>query len=279
MNISMNQRMLNQNNNMNDSQNFNRQNIQKINQNLNFQNQNNQMNNFQNQNNFCQNFQGNFNQGNYYSPSSNFPNHNFQNNINNNINNNMNNNMNGNNFNQGVNNLNQNNQFNNQNQHNQMNFNIQINIGQININQNMKMNEQGNIIQNNQNNFNQNGNNSNNIEQNLNNNFNLGMHHPVIDKSQSLLCIISHRTPTIDNNETNTIKSIIQLFYSNYNENENNKLSLIISREIKRKLGGEWFVFVYNKNKKIYFNISSVSESDFLVMEIKDSEFKIAKMK
>ena len=91
----------------------------------------------------------------------------------------------------------------------------------------------------------------------------------------------------IDKNESNIIKSIIQVIYSSFDsfdEKKNKKLSDVISEEIKKRLGGEWFVFVTNANKekqKIKFQISMFDEDDksYLVINIGNSTFKIAKLK
>lgn len=199
-----------------------------------------------NQNNQNNNFQ-NMNMQNNFPQISNNQNQNF---LNKQFNNNNNVQIMNNNFFQ-----NNNNQNKNQNQNNQMN------------NNNQKINYQGNQINNNQ-----------NIYNNNKNDFIKTMHIPKIDKDKSILCNISHQTPNIDKNETNEIKSMIQLLYSNFGRNRE-KLSSKLSEEIKNKLGGEWFVFVSKKNNKIQFNIATISESDYLVIDIGNSVFKIAKMK
>ena len=123
-------------------------------------------------------------------------------------------------------------------------------------------------------------------EQNQNNNqFNNKVHIPVIDLNNPNPSCISSYTPIIDKNESNTIKNIVEIFYTNYERykdqqiNEKRTLSSMINSEIKQKLGGEWFVFVSKKNDKISFNLSTVSQSDFLIIDIGNSQFKIAKTK
>ena len=212
--------------------------------------QNNQMSD--NQNEKAQLFQKMKNNINHNNQNNNFQNMYMQNNLYQISNNQNQNNLN-----------NQNNQFNNNN-----NNNVKIinnNFFQNNDNQNI--NYQGNYINNNQ-----------NIYNNNKNDFIKTMHIPKIDKDKSILCNISHQTPNIDKNETNEIKSMIQLLYSNFGRNRE-KLSSKLSEEIKNKLGGEWFVFVSKKNNKIQFNIATISESDYLVIDIGNSVFKIAKMK
>ena len=202
-----------------------------------------------NHNNQNNNFQNMYMQNNLYQISNN-QNQNNLNNQNNQFNNNNNVKIMNNNFFQ-----NNNNQNKNQNQNNQMN------------NNNQNINYQGSQINNNQ-----------NIYNNNKNDFIKTLHIPKIDKDKSILCNISHQTPNIDKNETNEIKSMIQLLYSNFGRNRE-KLSSKLSEEIKNKLGGEWFVFVSKKNNKIQFNIATISESDYLVIDIGNSVFKIAKMK
>ena len=101
------------------------------------------------------------------------------------------------------------------------------------------------------------------------------------DKSKALSYEINQNSQIIDQNESNIIKCIIQVIYSSFDEKKNKKLSDEISEEIKKKLGGEWFVFVSNKNKeeKIKFQITMFEETDYLIITIGSSKFKIAKLK
>lgn len=109
------------------------------------------------------------------------------------------------------------------------------------------------------------------------------IHKPVFFKP--IVCRVTNFTPVIDKNETNTIKSIIEIIYTttkidqNSQNNGNNTLSYLINSEIKKRLGGEWFIFVCQKDQKIFFNFSTISSSDFLVIEIGNSRFQIAKTK
>ena len=101
------------------------------------------------------------------------------------------------------------------------------------------------------------------------------------DKSKALSYEINQYSQIIDQNESNIIKCIIQVIYSSFDEKKNKKLSDEISEEIKKKLGGEWFVFVSNKNKeeKIKFQITMFEETDYLIITIGSSKFKIEKLK
>ncbi len=98
-------------------------------------------------------------------------------------------------------------------------------------------------------------------------------------------CSISQYSQVIDRNESNIIKNIVEIYYTTFGrsedeqQNENKSLSSLISSQIKNKLGGEWFVFVSKKNDNLYFNISSINESDILVIDIGESIFRIAKTK
>ena len=109
------------------------------------------------------------------------------------------------------------------------------------------------------------------------------IHKPVFFKP--IVCRVTNFTQVIDKNETNTIKSIIEIIYTttkidqNSQNNGNNTLSYLINSEIKKRLGGEWFIFVCQKDQKIFFNFSTISSSDFLVIEIGNSRFQIAKTK
>ena len=104
-------------------------------------------------------------------------------------------------------------------------------------------------------------------------------HFPNNEIKEDTTCIIEQYSESIDNNETNLIKNIVQIFFSNSGrKREDRALSHSITKEIKKKLGGEWFVFVSNKNDNIKFNISSISDSDYLIIVINQSQFKIAKM-
>ena len=128
------------------------------------------------------------------------------------------------------------------------------------------------------------------VSQNSNNNINnknqeidykSRKHIANISKKEPFNCIIEKETDIIDANETNLIKSIVQYVYTNFNKNkENKKLSFILSEKIKRRLGGEWFVFISNINQDIPFNIYPLTEEDYLIIKIeKKCKIKIAKLK
>ena len=94
----------------------------------------------------------------------------------------------------------------------------------------------------------------------------------------SIISACTQESQTIDKNETNSIKNIIQVAYSN-SDNNPRFLSDIITEEIKNKLGGEWFVFICDTNQNISFSISTISETDYLTFKLGTSLFKIAKIK
>ena len=175
--------------------------------------------------------------------------------------------------------------------------NNQSNFFQNNYNQ--KMNFQFNDYQNYQNNnYNQNNINNQNVQMYSNNqmnqyqkayNNNISLNnqnknykskiYPL--KIQNYMCTIEKESEFIDRNETNAIKNIIQLKLCNYKYlvDKNISLSDSISDNIKRKLGGEWFVLVLNKNKSISLNLSSITENDFLIFNIGNENIKIARIK
>lgn len=97
--------------------------------------------------------------------------------------------------------------------------------------------------------------------------------------ADSYLCSVRRTSEAIDINETNSIINIVQLNYSTYSKDNKKTLSTLISENIKNKLGGEWFIFVSKKNDKISLNFTTVSESDYLIIDIAKSQFKIAKTK
>ena len=195
--------------------------------------------------------------------------------------NNMNNNNN--NFNQGMNNNNNNNNFNpamfnnhmNMQNHGNPNQNNQMNNKQNNnFNQNINPNNMN--IQNNNNNNNLNMMNPNMGKKNKMQNFERKRHHPNLELS--IISSVTQESQSIDKNETNLIKNIIQIEYSNSNKTHE-FLSEIITEKIKRKLGGEWFIYICEQNQNISFSISTVSDSDFLIIKVGTSLFKIAKVK
>ena len=108
------------------------------------------------------------------------------------------------------------------------------------------------------------------------------IHKPDDNKSQPLTYKIEQYSQIIDQNETNIIKCIIQTIYSSFDNKKEKKLSDEISKEIKNKLGGDWFVFASNVKKekqKIKFRITMFDEADYLIITIGSSIFKIAKLK
>ena len=93
------------------------------------------------------------------------------------------------------------------------------------------------------------------------------------------MCIVNQDSQSIDKNEVNSIKNIIQLAYSNSQSYDGYYLSDIIIDGIKKKLGGEWFIFISDEAKDISFSVSTVSETDFLILKLGKSIFRIAKVK
>ena len=84
---------------------------------------------------------------------------------------------------------------------------------------------------------------------------------------------------SIDRNEMNIIRNIIETIYTIYNGNVKETLSELVSKEIKKKLGGEWFVIVHSQKQKLYYNISTVSNTNIIKLKIGESKFQIAKIK
>ena len=185
-----------------------------------------------------------------------------------------------------------NNQFNMNNQNYIGGQNYQNNNCNNNL-QHMGLNTAGNInISKNLDNFNGSSvsKTTTTVSQNSNNNINnknqeidykSRKHIPNTSKKDTFNCIIEKETDIIDANETNLIKSIVQYVYTNFNKNkENKKLSFILSEKIKRRLGGEWFIFISNYNQDIPFNIYPLTEEDYLIIKIKEKcKIKIAKLK
>ena len=218
------------------------------------------MNNMGNMNNMNNN-NNNFNRG------MNINNHmNMQNHGKPNQNNQMNNKQN--NFNQNINPNNMNIQNNNNNNNNNLNM-MNPNMGMIQGKNNNQMNHQMNNQMNNQMN-------DNNYKKNKMQNFKRKRHHPNLELS--IISSVIQESQSIDKNETNLIKNIIQIEYSNSNKTHE-FLSEIITEKIKRKLGGEWFIYICEQNQNISFSISTVSDSDFLIIKVGTSLFKIAKVK
>ena len=123
-------------------------------------------------------------------------------------------------------------------------------------------------------------NNQNNINNYYNNNiimnFQRKSHKP--EKDASIICLIEKEPSTIDKNEINIIKNIIQIQYTSYFQKKK-ILSDSIAEEIKKKLQGEWFVFASNAEDNLYFRISTVDKNNFLIIKIGNSRFHIARIK
>jgi hypothetical protein len=83
----------------------------------------------------------------------------------------------------------------------------------------------------------------------------------------------------VDRNELNIIRGIIEVFYSTFTEQSSETLSELICKEIKRKLGGEWFVMVLGPNQNLCFAMSPVSNTNIIKLRIGESRIQIAKLK
>ena len=83
----------------------------------------------------------------------------------------------------------------------------------------------------------------------------------------------------VDRNEMNIIRNIIEILYSSCNDQSSYILSELICNEIKKKLGGEWFVLAQGQNDKLSFNISSVSNTNIIKIKIGESRIQIGKLK
>ena len=84
---------------------------------------------------------------------------------------------------------------------------------------------------------------------------------------------------TVDRNEMNIIRDLIEVFYTSFNEQNTENLSELISNAIKKKLGGEWFVMAQSLKQKLAFTISSVSYTDIIKFKVGESRIHIAKLK
>ena len=118
-------------------------------------------------------------------------------------------------------------------------------------------------------------NNNNNNNNNSNSNHQIKKHKPEINEN----CVFSieKMSKSIDKNETNKIKTILE---SNYDLLESGQyLSDVFSAKIKKRLPGEWFVFVSNKKDNISLNISALSEDDYLIICLGNTKFQIARIK
>ena len=115
----------------------------------------------------------------------------------------------------------------------------------------------------------------NNNNNNSNSNHQIKKHKPEINEN----CVFSieKMSKLIDKNETNKIKTILE---SNYDLFESGHyLSDVFSAKIKKRLSGEWFVFVSNKKDNISLIISALSEDDFLIICFGNTKFQIARIK
>ena len=128
------------------------------------------------------------------------------------------------------------------------------------------------------NNNNMNNNNMNNNQKNQVMNFTRRIYRLNNDNDASVMCIVEQNSESIDKNEVNEIKNIVQISYTTAITDPSLVLSDCISEQLKQKLQGDWFVFVSEVGKKIDYCISTVSASDFLIIKLGTSRFVIAKI-
>ena len=119
--------------------------------------------------------------------------------------------------------------------------------------------------------------------QNIQNNQNLmmGQQGSLIKKKHNLNFNCSLNITDVSNNQNfdcNEVNSITSLVICLYHE-RNVPLSKYIVDKLKNKYGGDWLVFVSNKNKKTGCSISSVTAKDFLTFCIGNSKFQIFRLK
>ena len=176
--------------------------------------------------------------------------------------------------------MNQNNMSNmNQNSMSNMNQNNISKMNQINISK-MNKNNMPNMNQLNMSNMNQNNQVFNNNNQMAPPSNYQRKHYKTTEES-SIFSTIEKIPSTIDKNEVSEIYTIVQQIYASFlsSNNQTEFISDVISKKIKHKLHGEWFVLVSESNKNIPFNFSTISESDILTIKIGKTKFYIAKIK
>ena len=81
----------------------------------------------------------------------------------------------------------------------------------------------------------------------------------------------------LDKNEVNSIKNIVQMCYSSIDQTH--FLSDYISLSLKKKLKGEWFVFVCNANEEFPLCISVIPDTLYLILKLGNSKIQIARIK
>ena len=176
--------------------------------------------------------------------------------------------------------MNQNNMSNmNQNSMSNMNQNNISKMNQINISK-MNKNNMPNMNQLNMSNMNQNNQVFNNNNQ-MAPPSNYQRKHYKTTEEDRIFSTIENISSIIDKNEVSEINTIVQQIYVSFlsSNNQTEFISDVISKKIKHKLHGEWFVLVSESNKNIPFNFSTISESDILTIKIGKTKFYIAKIK
>ena len=123
----------------------------------------------------------------------------------------------------------------------------------------------------------------NNLVQVQNNNETFKRNHYIIrNKKEYIRPLIIQESTLIDKRETEEIYNIIQQIYTykfSNNKNDHEYLSEMISQKIKQKINGEWLVFISDSDKNIHLGFSTVSNSDFLIIDLDKTRFRIMKLK
>jgi hypothetical protein len=82
----------------------------------------------------------------------------------------------------------------------------------------------------------------------------------------------------IDKNEYDIIVSSARKAYEEC-KTDNQTISSRTGFEIKKNLGGQWFVFVSEKGKKFDFSLSTVASSDYLTFLLGNTLFQVCRLK
>ena len=82
----------------------------------------------------------------------------------------------------------------------------------------------------------------------------------------------------IDKNEYDVIVSAARKAYEEC-KTDNQTISSRTGLEIKKNLGGQWFVFVSEKGKKFDFSLSTVASSDYLTFLLGNTLFQVCRLR